>query len=36
VADDGVQLAGEAVQLVLGQGEAGESRQMGDLVSGDL
>ncbi len=34
--EDGVQLAGEAVQLVLGQREAGQARQVGYLVSGDL
>jgi hypothetical protein len=34
--EDGVELTGEAVQLVLGQGQAGQARQMGNLVSGDL
>ena len=36
VAEDGVELAGEAVQLVVGQREAGQARQVGNLVSGDL
>jgi hypothetical protein len=36
VAQDGVELAGEAIQLVLGKGEAGKARQMGNLVAGDL
>ena len=36
VAEDGVQLAGETVQLILGQREAGQARQVGYLVSRDL
>ncbi len=32
VAEDRVQLAGEAVQLVVGQGKPGQTRQVGDLV----
>jgi hypothetical protein len=36
VAKDGVQLAGVAVQLVVGQRKAREARQVGYLVSGDL
>ena len=34
--EDGVELAGEAVELVVGQGEPGQPREVGDLVSGDL
>ena len=34
--EDGVELAGVAVQLVIGQREAGQARQVGYLVSGDL
>ena len=34
--EDGVELAGEAVQLVVGQGEPGQAREVGNLVSGDL
>ena len=36
MAEDGVELAGEAVQLAVGQGQPGQTRQVGDLVSGDL
>ena len=36
VAEDGVELAGEAVQLGFGEREPGQSRQVGNLVSGDL
>ena len=36
VLEDGVELAGEAVQLVVGQGKPGQAREVGNLVSGDL
>jgi hypothetical protein len=34
--EDGVELAGEAVQLVVGQRQPGQARQVGDVVSRDL
>ena len=34
--EDGVELAGEAVQLVVGQGEPSQAGEVGNLVSGDL
>ncbi len=36
VAEDRVQLAGEAVQLAIGQGQPGQTRQVGNVISGDL
>ena len=36
MAEDGVQLADEAVQLAVGQGEPGEACQVSNLVSRDL
>ena len=36
VAEDGIELAGETVQLAVGQGESGQPRQVRNLVSGDL
>ena len=36
VAENGVQLPGEAVQLTVGQGESREAREVRNLVSGDL
>ena len=36
VLEDGAELAGEAFQLVVGQGEPGQAGEVGNLVSGDL
>ena len=36
MAEDGVELAGETVQLAVGQSESGQPRQVRNLVSGDL
>ena len=36
VGQDGVELAGEAVQLVVGQRQPGQPGQVGHLVAGDL
>ena len=36
VAENGVQLAGETVQLVIGQRQPGQTRQVGHFISGDL
>ncbi len=36
MAQDGVQLAGEAVEFIIAQRQAGQSGQVGHLVSGDL
>ena len=36
VLEDGVELAGETVQLVVGQRQPGQAGQVGDVVSGDL
>jgi hypothetical protein len=36
VGQDGVELAGETVQFAVGQGEPGETRQVGDVIPGYL
>ena len=33
---DRIELAGETVEFTVGQGEPGQARQVGDLVSGNL
>jgi hypothetical protein len=36
VLEDGIELACEAIQLIVGQGEPSQAREVGNLVSGDL